>query len=159
MVETEFIYTGVKTVIQCKEDDKMKDICQKFQEKAKIDNNINIFYSYNDQVGFNEELTFGEVANSEDKRRNKMIILVNDLINDNNQNEIRNKDIMKSKNIICPKCKENIKMDIKDYKINLYECKNGHKKENILLNEFEETQNIDLNKIICDICKNNNKGI
>ena len=52
MVEAEFIYTGVKTVIQCKEDDKMKDICQKFQEKAKIDNNINIFYSYNGQVGF-----------------------------------------------------------------------------------------------------------
>ena len=88
-----------------------------------------------------------------------MIILVNDLINDNNQNEIRNKDIMKSKNIICPKCKENIKMDIKDYKINLYECLNGHKIENILLNEFERTQNIDLLNILCDICKKNNKSI
>ena len=53
--------------------------------------------------------------------------------------EIKEKDIIKSKNIICPECKENIKMDIIDYKINIYECKNGHKKENILLNEFEET--------------------
>ena len=49
-------------------------------------------------------------------------------------------------------------MDIKDYKINLYDCKNGHRKENILLNEFEETQNIDLSNIICDICKKNNKS-
>ena len=50
-------------------------------------------------------------------------------------------------------------MDIKDYKIELYECINGHKIENILLNEFEETQNIDLLNIICDICKKNNKSI
>ena len=48
-------------------------------------------------------------------------------------------------------------MDIIDYKINIYECKNGHKIENILLNEFEETQNIDRNNIICNICKKNNK--
>ena len=50
-------------------------------------------------------------------------------------------------------------MDIKDYKINLYDWKNGHRKENILLNEFEETQNIYLSNIICDICKKNNKSI
>ena len=41
----------------------------------------------------------------------------------------------------------------------MYECKNGHKMENILLNEFEETQNIDLSHIKCDICKKNNKSI
>ena len=39
----------------------------------------------------------------------------------------------------------------------LNNCKNKH--ENIiLLNESENTQNINENKIICDICKNNNKG-
>ncbi len=50
-------------------------------------------------------------------------------------------------------------LDIIDYKINIYECKNKHKIENILLNEFEETQNIDRTNIICDRCKNNNKSI
>ena len=49
-------------------------------------------------------------------------------------------------------------MDIIDYKVNLFDCKNGHKIENILLDEFEETQKIDLNNIICDICKKNNKS-
>ena len=154
MAEVEFIYNGVKTIIQCKVNDKMKDICQKFKEKVKINNNMNIFYSYDGKVGFNEELTFEEIANREDKRRNKMNIFIYD-----NQTVINNKDIVKSKNIICPECKENIKMDIIDYKINLYECINGHKIENILLNEFEETQNIDLLNIICDICKKNNKSI
>ena len=32
------------------------------------------------------------------------------------QIEEKKSDIKKSKNIICPKCKENIKMEIKDYK-------------------------------------------
>ena len=75
------------------------------------------------------------------------------------EKEVQKDEKIKSKNIICPECKENIKMDIKDYKINLYDCKNGHRKENILLNEFEETQNIDLSHIKCDICKKNNKSI
>ena len=157
MAEVEFIYNGIKTIIQCKLNDKMKNICQKFKEKANIYDNTSIFYSYDGKVGFNEELSFEEIANREDKRRNKMNILVyanqTIIINNNNGN------VVKSKNIICPECNENIKMDIKDYKINLCDCKNGHRIENILLNEFEETQKIDLLNIICDICKKNNKSI
>ena len=157
MSEVEFIYNGITTIIQCKLNDKMKNICQKFKEKANINDNTSIFYSYDGKVGFNEELSFEEIANREDKRRNKMNILVyanqTIIINNNNGN------VVKSKNIICPECNENIKMDIKDYKINLCDCKNGHRIENILLNEFEETQKIDLLNIICDICKKNNKSI
>jgi len=153
MAEVEFIYNGISTIIQCKSDEKMKIICQKFKDKIKIVNN-NIIYSYNGKIGINEELTFEEILNSEDKKRNKISILVYDI-----ETEIKGKDIVKSKNIICPECKENIKMDIIDYKVNIYECKNGHKIQNILLNEFEETQNIDRNNIICNICKKNNKSL
>ena len=46
-----------------------------------------------------------------------------------------------SKDIICPTCKENSLIDIKDYIININGCKNNHQNENILLNLFEETQN------------------
>ena len=67
-------------------------------------------------------------------------------------------DIIKSKDIICPECGEITKMDIIDYKITLFDCKNGHKIENILLDQFENTQNIDRAKIICEICKQNNKN-
>ena len=47
-------------------------------------------------------------------------------------------------------------INIKDYKINLYGCKNGHKIENILLNEYENIQKIDMSKVICNKCYKNN---
>ena len=152
MAQVEFSYEGVNTIIQCNLNEKMKDICKKFKDKAQIENKI-LFYSYNGKVLTNEESTFEEIVNLQDKKRKKMNVIAFE-----KEFDIHQKDIIKSKNTICPYCKENIKMDIKDYKINLYECKNGHKFENILLNEFEETQNIDLSNIICDICKTNNKS-
>ena len=45
------------------------------------------------------------------------------------------------------------KYEIKEQKINLYGCKNNHKKENIKLDEYMKTQNIDLSKIICARCQ------
>ena len=46
-----------------------------------------------------------------------------------------------------------------DYVINLYECKNKHDIDNIFLNEFDSTQNINISKIICKNCGNYNKSI
>ena len=156
MAQIEFVYNGVNTIIQCNLNEKFKYIIQRFKDKVGLNNNKNLIFTYDGKVGINEELTFGEISNTEDKTRNKMNVLVYE-----NEFEIRDKDIdiIKSKNVICPECKENIKMEIKDYKINLYDWKNGHKFEDIPLNEFEETQNIDRLKIICDICKKNNKSI
>ena len=48
--------------------------------------------------------------------------------------------------------RESIFMTIKDYKINLFDCKTKHKINNLLLNEFEKTQIIDLSKIKCNNC-------
>ena len=63
-----------------------------------------------------------------------------------------------SREIICPKCKENCLIDFKNFKITFNKCKNNHNYNDILLNYFELTQTIDLKEIICEICKNNNKG-
>ena len=49
-------------------------------------------------------------------------------------------------------------MDIKDYRINLTGCKNNHEINNILLNEFENTQMIDLKNIKCEACNEKNKS-
>ena len=152
MAQVEFCYNGISTIIQCKLKEKMKDVFQKFKVKAQIGNK-NLFYSYDGKVGINEESTFEKIANTDDKKRKKMNVIVFE-----NEIQKEKKNMIKSKNIICPECKENIKMDIIDYKVNLFECKNGHKIENILLDEFEETQKIDLYNIICDICKKNNKS-
>ena len=63
-----------------------------------------------------------------------------------------------SNDSIFPIFNEIIIIDIKDYKINLNDIKNNNKKENILLNKFEEEQKIKLNEIKCNICEINNKA-
>ena len=73
-------------------------------------------------------------------------------IKDNKSNEN-----IKSKEIICPKCEKSCNIDIFDYQILLYGCKNNHKTNNIFFKEFELTQIKDKNKIICDYCKESKK--
>jgi len=80
-----------------------------------------------------------------------MNILVNE-----NDNPIIKDNIKESKEIICPNCYEYILINLNKYKINLFNCKNKHQIDNILLNEYEN--NIDISKIICDNCKINNKS-
>ena len=71
----EFNYNGTKTIIQCQSNQKMKNIFQNYINKINVDKN-NIYFSYDGKAGnqFNEELTFEEIINSEDKKRNKMNI-------------------------------------------------------------------------------------
>jgi len=65
--------------------------------------------------------------------------------------------MIKSKEIICPECKESVLIDIIEYQINLNKCKNGHNINNILLKDFEKTQYIDNSKINNNKClKHNN---
>ena len=78
--------------------------------------------------------------------------MMNIIVYDIYENEIVEEKIEKSKEIICPKCKENILIEIKDYKINMYDCKNKDIIENIKIKEFENTQKIDISKIICNEC-------
>ena len=69
-----------------------------------------------------------------------------------------NNNIFKRLNgIICPECSKNIFMKIDNYKIKLNNCINKHNKT-ILIKEFENSQIIDLSKIICNNCKENNMG-
>ena len=59
----------------------------------------------------------------------------------------------KEKSIICPICKESCRIDIKDYKISLFDCENkDHFKNNIFIDEFSETQKERKNEL-CHKCK------
>ena len=71
---------------------------------------------------------------------------------------ISNQNLKKSKSIICPICGQHSFINIKNYKINLYDCKNNHRTENVLLSEFMETQKKGLSNIKCDHCITNNKN-
>ena len=135
MAELLFIYEGEKIIIHCNNlENKMKDIINKFENKIKKEESNNLYYIYNGDK-LNEELKLNQII--KDKNLKKINIFVY-----NNKNKDNKKEIISSE-IICPECKENILININNYKINLYECKNGHKKENILLNEFENIQKID----------------
>ena len=151
MAEIIFNFKGNKTIIQSNKGEKMKNIFDKFISKIQLDKN-SIYFLYSGNI-VNEELNFEELANKEDKIRNKMIILVNDSTISNDISSIK-----KLKNIICPICKENIKLNLEEYKICLSECKNEHEIDKILINKFEETQIIDISKIECEKCKATNKN-
>ena len=154
MAKVEFNYYGTKIIINCKKNEIMKNVCQSFIKKIEEDKN-NIYFVYNGIEGykFDENLTFEQMINSEDKKENKINLLA---FKNGKEEEIN--DIIKSKDIICPICGECIKIDINNYKITLFECKNNHRIDNILLDEFENTQKIDYKKIICEICNDKNKS-
>ena len=153
MAEVIFSYEGKNTYIKCHTEDNMEEIIQKFLKENSIkDNNKDIHYFYNGNK-INYEFTFAEQANELDKKRKKMNIIT---YNDNqNKNQLH---YSKSKGIICPECKENILIDFKDFTINLHGCRHNHFENNIFLYLYGETQKFDLNSLICDICKNDNKS-
>ena len=140
MAEIIFNFQGSEKIIQCKTNEKFNEIFNKFAKEIGI--NINTIYFLYQSKNISENLTFNQLANSQDLKRNKMNIYVY-------------QKLIKSKEIICPECGENIRIKFKDYKISLDECKNKHIINNLFLNEFENTQNIDSSKIFCDKCQLN----
>ena len=152
--EAIFIYNGISTSIQCKKTEKMEDICKRCSNKINID--INNFYFLYGGENIDLKLSYEEIISEDDLNRGKMSILIYQNNSNANTNESnQNISKIKSKYAICPKCKENCLLKIKDYKIFLYGCKNNHKTNNILLNEYDNTQDINESKIKCNDCNEN----
>ena len=98
-------------------------------------------------------MTIESVINQFDNSRKKMNIIV-----DLKYGQINNKNnLIKSEQIICPQCKETAKIFIKDYLITIFGCKHNHTTNNILLDQFDESQKIDESKVVCYVCKTRNK--
>ena len=138
-----FIFNGKEIKIQCKRNEFMKDIFKRYI--SKIDKDIDKLYFIYNGGKINEELKLKEINNKE----NNIIILVYELSKD------CKKEIIFSKDIICPKCGTNCIININDYKIDLNNCENSHIVSNILFKEFNDSQIIDKSKIICNDCKKN----
>jgi len=155
MSEVEFRFNGLVTNIQCNENDIMKDIIKKFIIKTQLDINSLSFIYGGEKI--NEEKTFSENLKFNDKDSKKMVILVYSITENNKEEENNCNLFINSKEIICPTCGERSCIDIKDYKISFYGCKNDHKVDNTLLGEYEKSQIIDESKVICQICNQNNK--
>ncbi len=87
-----FIFNETITSINCNSNDKMKEICQRFCEQINKDINSLIFIYGNTQI--QEELSFLEQSNIQDKDKNKKYIYVqNKNINDKNNIKENNNEI------------------------------------------------------------------
>ena len=154
MATIDFTYNSIVSTIQCNKNEKIKEICNRFS--IKIEKNIDDIYFVYDGSKLDNNLfekEFDNIANNIDKERNKMNILAYDL-----NEQITDDNMKQSKEIICPKCKESTRIIIEDYKIILFDCKNGHIIDNLTFDKFEESQIIDESKIICANCQQNNKS-
>ena len=145
------------TILQCEKEEKIKNICQNFISQKGL--NINTLYFIYNGSQINLDLTVDEAVDSIDRNLNEIKILVHE-----RNKTIDVEELKKLKEILCPKCNEHCRFNIKDFKIKLYECKNKHEIDRILLSEFKNNNNIiDEEKIICNNCdiskgyKHNNK--
>ena len=149
-LKVEFIFRGQNIDIYCSKNEIMKDIIQKFCIKARVDkDSINCLYS--------GKLLDGNIKLEnliKNKNENENITI---LVYSNNEQDENNKDkLFKSSQIICSECQDIASIKLNKYKISTH-CKNNHNINNIFLKDFEKNQKIDESKIICDICKQNNK--
>ena len=133
-----FSFEGKDILIQCSKEDKMKDICQKYANKIQRNINSLVFLYSGNQLNF--QLCFKDQANSIDKERNEMKILV-----------YKNED----DELSCPKCGEKINLnsekinDIKSFINNINDSIKGAKIiiENILKISSVDFVNVQLKSV------------
>ena len=151
-----FNFEGIDTMIQCTNEEKMKYICERYGTKLQKNINTLLFLYGGNQLRF--ESSFEQVANSLDKAKKEMKVLVY---------------TKESDDLICPKCGEKIK--IKREKLDELISSNNNIKDKIdgivfdldmiiknatLMNTIKnqlKNINIVLNTINEDIKKNNKK--
>ena len=138
-MDIEFNYEHKKTIIQGNLNDLFEEIIQKYITKTNLDINDIYFLSNGKYINKKDKL---ENIMNEDNKKNKTIQILVYSKDDTKKND--NKNFKISKDIICPQCKEICKYKIKDYKIQLYDCKQKHSTEIINLNEYENKQKIDI---------------
>ena len=144
MASIDFIYEGKTLRIICNMNEKMSKIKEKFAIKALVEKEA-VYFLYNGNK-IDEKKTLEEVIG--DKEEKKILVYKVDEIE-------KNKVEIKSKNIICPECGEDIRIKIEEYKIRLYGCKNGHEIRDILIEDYEDIKKVDLTKIKCNKCGKN----
>ena len=150
MAEIIFTYNTIPTSIQCQKNESMKEICQRFADKVKI-NLSEVYFLYGGQT-LDINQTFNSILKDCDKNSNSINILVYSY---ENKNENNNLEI--SKEIICSNCRNICLINFNKYKINISGCINNHLINDIALSEFQNFQKIDSSKIICNDCKSRNK--
>ena len=153
MVEIIFNYNQKPVSIQSKLEDLFQSSIDKFIQKILIDPK-SVCYTANGGL-INPEKTIESQMSEAEKVIKQISVLVNNIEDDEQDNQ---PVIVQSKEIICPECKEPCIFTIENSKIKLFNCKNNHTIRNIKFKDFNKKQQLDISKIVCNICKNKNKG-
>ena len=153
MVEIEFNFNQVITNIQAKLDDPFQGVIDKFMQKSLLQPGSVNFLANGKVINPNESVESHMSNLNKENKKMKIIVTMTDK-EDQNKEQV----IAKSKDIICPQCKEPCRITTENSKIKLYECVNGHNNKDIKFIDFDNTQNINESQIKCDNCKLKNKG-
>ena len=149
MVQVEFDFNQTLTVIQSDKEDTFKEVIYKYIQKTMMNPESLYFIANGKKI--NPDKKIGEEMNAIYNKTMKILVYTQD-------SENKEPVIAKSKEIICPTCYKPCRIKIENYKIKLYDCINGHNQENIQLIDFQDTQKIDLSKIVCGTCLKAHKG-
>ena len=126
-----FNFNGTQTTIQCTNNQKMKDICQKFATKAQI-NFEKLFFIYGGNIISDFELSFGKIANSIDLKNNKINILAYEQVDC----EKKLNEMEKNKKLTDENVRDIIQSSFVNYRKNLdedfYINKNKKKRKSLL---------------------------
>ena len=152
MAELTFIFNQIPTIILCSEKDLFKTAVEKFANKVFI-NSSNLHFLYDGTLKINLNQTIEEIFKKELKNKKKIQILVI-----SNEEELPQNNFKTSKEIICPQCNLPCLIEFNEYKITFSCCKNSHTVKDVLLSDYKNKQKIDESKIICNICKKQNKS-
>ena len=151
MAELIFIFNQNPWKIQCKENELMKDVIEKFCSKIEAKSSDLYFLSNGKMINPNNKVV--DEFKSELKSKNIIKILA---YSNMEENPVQNIKI--SKELICPKCNEPCQIEINDYKMTFSSCKNGHTTKDIPFSDIKDNLKIDESKIICKSCNNINKA-
>ena len=149
MINISFCFNQVKTIIQANLKDTFQCAIDKYTQKSSLNPDNLIFLL--DDTEINAKQNIESQKNFINKKDNQMEIIVK------SKEENKNQIIVKSKQIICPKCHEPCKISFENNRVNLYHYINNHV-TNVNLKNYQSTQEINLSKIICNVCKKRNKG-
>ena len=152
MIQIEFDYNQHYTKIQANLKDKFKDVIDKYIQKSLLDPSSLYFLANGKQI--NPEETVEQQMSDMNKQNQNFKVLVQ-LIEDGNT---KTQVFDKSKDIICPKCREPCRIKVEDFHLKLFGCINNHTIKNIKFSDFPNTQRINISNIICEKCKIKNKG-
>ena len=148
-MEINFIYNGEEIIYHC---DNIKEKVGEIFLKYKKDTNLKSIVFLYSGTPINANISIDKIMNNSDIKRKRMEILVNNLKNEPKSS------LIKSNHIICPKCGETAKFEIIDYQIVLQCTKGCPNIEPLSFQDYENTQKIDISKILCQKCKRSNKA-